>query len=69
MRSYRGTVALGAALAIASTYAWLVAQPSWVWGPLILTGLLLAGLMLWATVKIDGDYREAELRRTIANDL
>ena len=69
MNAHKGSVALGALLLLVGVGAYFVDQPYWVWGALILAGGLLTGLMLWNTSQIDKVYDEAELRRTIANDL
>ena len=69
MGAYWGVTALGAALAVAGAYAYLAGQPRWVWLALLLAGLLLCGLMLWSTFGMAKTYDEAELRKSIANDL
>ena len=69
MAAYWGVTALGVVLACLGALGFALGQPQWVWGSLMLSGLLLAGLMGWATVKIGHTYAEAELRRTIASDL
>ena len=69
MNAHKGTVALGVLLLLSGVGALIVGQPYWVWGALMLAGGLLAGLMLWNARQIEKVYSEAELRKTIANDL
>ena len=69
MSAYKGTTALGFILALVGIVGWFSGQPYWVWTSLILAGALLGGLMLWGTGQIAKVYAEAELRKTIANDL
>ena len=69
MGAHWGVTALGVVLALAGAFAYASGQPRWVWLTLLLAGTLLAALMLWATLNMAKTYDEAELRKTIANDL
>ncbi len=69
MGAYWGVTALGATLALAGLYAYTSGQPRWVWLTLLLAGGLLCALMFWSTLNMAKTYDEAELRKTIANDL
>ena len=69
MNAHKGSVALGALLLLTGFAALFLGQPYWVWLALILAGGLLSGLMLWESSQFEKTYDEAELRKTIANDL
>lgn len=69
MNTYKGVVLFGLILVVVGIIAFFVNQPYWVWFSLILAGGLLAGLMVWGATQITKLYDEAELRKTIANDL
>ena len=64
-----GVAALGALMLMAGLYAYVAGQPQWVWFALILAGGLLCGLMIWSSFGMARTYDEAELRKSIANDL
>lgn len=69
MNAHKGTVVLGVILLVVGSAAYFIGQPYWVWFALILAGGLLSGLMVWNMSQIAKVYEEAELRKTIANDL
>ena len=69
MNAHKGSVALGALLLLTGFAALFIGQPYWVWLALMLAGGLLGGLMLWESAQFEKIYDEAELRKTIANDL
>ena len=49
--------------------AWLVGQPPWVWGTLVFAGGLTCVLMIYSTRRVAHMYKDAELRKSIAQDL
>ena len=69
MGAFWGVAILGGLMLVAGLYAYAAGQPRWVWFALVLAGGLLSGLMLWSSFGMAKTYNEAELRRSIANDL
>ena len=67
--AYRLVVGLGILLICLGLIALVQSQPRWVWAALLLAGGLLTPLMAWATRQVMQLYEEAELRKSIANDL
>lgn len=69
MMAFWSGFALGAAFLLGAVLAWLLAQPFHVVFALGLTGGIVTPIMAWAVFDIWRQYRHAEIRRSIAQDL
>ena len=69
MAVWNGVIAGGVLLLGLAGAAFLSGQPAHVLRALVVTGIVLTACFAFTRVQILRDYREAELRRTVATDL
>ena len=66
---YGACVALGVAFFAAGGVAVLAGQPAYVSRPLLLVGFVVTIPFIGGFIEMQKEYREAELRKTVASDL
>ena len=69
MSTYYGLTGAALVIAIIGAVSILLGQPTWVYGTLMFAGGLTFVLMLPYIRKVAKLYDEAELRKSVANDL